>query len=81
MLHGILEIPVEGVHQALAGGEGLEGDGVDEIGGVLGHQHLDIGVELFEHGCQRSDLVGGDGASDGQNDGFIFQHWDLLLLA
>ena len=81
MLHGVLEIPVEGVHQALVGGEGLEGDGVDEIGGVLGHQHLDIGVELLEHGCQRSDLIGGDGAGDGQNDGFIFQHWDLLLLA
>ena len=74
MLDAVLEIPVEGIHQALVAGEGLKGDGVDEIGGVLGHQHLHIRMELFQHGRQRGDLVSGNGAGDGQNDGLVFQH-------
>ena len=80
VLDAVLEIPVEGVNQTLVAGQRLEGDGVDEIGGVGGHQHLDISVELFEHGGQGCDLVGGDGAADGQNDGLIFQHGESPLV-
>ena len=74
MLHRILEIPVEGVHQTLVARQGLKGDGIDEIGGIPGHEHLHIRMKLFQHGGQICDLIGGDGAGDCQNDGLVFQH-------
>ena len=43
VLHGKLKIPVKGVHQALVPGQRLKGNGIDEIGGVFCHDHMDVG--------------------------------------
>ena len=79
MLHAVLEIPVEGIHQAFVARKGLEGDGVDKIGGILSHQHLHIAVELLEHTGQVCNCLGGDASGDRQNHGFSFQHKILSL--
>ncbi len=71
VLDAVLEVSVEGIHQALVAGEGLEGDGIDKIGGVGGHQHLHICVELLQHGGKGSDFIVCNGAGVGQDDGLV----------
>ena len=70
MFHAVLEVPVKGVDQTLVAGERFEGNGIDELGGILGHQYLDITVELFQHPRQIGDLVCRDTSANGQNNGF-----------
>ena len=70
VLHAVLKVPVEGVNEALGAGEGFEGDGVNEIGGVFGHEHLHMAVKLFQHPGKIGDFIGGNAAGYSQNNGF-----------
>ena len=65
-----LEIPVEGVHHALVTGQGLKGDGSDELGGVFGHDDLHIGPQLAQCAGHIGHLIGGNAAGDAQKDAF-----------
>ena len=67
VLHAVLKVPVKGVHQGLVAGELLKGDGGDKLGGVLGHNDLDVGVLLDQGGGQGRRLVAGDAAGDPQH--------------
>ena len=48
VLHVELEAPVKGVYRGLVAGEGLKDHGGDKAGGVLGHEHMDVGVLLHQ---------------------------------
>ena len=48
MLHTVLEVPVKGIHQRLLPRELLEGDRRHEFCGVLRHEHLHVGMLLYE---------------------------------
>ena len=74
MLHIELKVPVEGIHQTFVAGEGLEGDGVDEVGGVLGHQHLNVRVLLHQQACHGGHFICRDAAGDRQHHMFSLEH-------
>ena len=74
MLHGELEIPVEGIDEAFVTGEGLKGDGVNEICGVGGHKHMHVAVQLFQHTGKIRDFIGGNAAGNAKKNSFSFQH-------
>ena len=72
MLHIILEIPVEGVDQALIAGELLEGQRRDKFRGVLRHQNLYVGAQFFQHTRQIYNFIRSDTAGHGQHRGLSF---------
>ena len=74
MLHAEFKIPVKGVHQTLIAGQCLEGNGIDKIGGIFGHQHMDIAVQFLQHTCQICDLIGRNAAADTQHDRLSLKH-------
>ena len=53
-----------GVHRLL--GDCLKGQGLNELGGVFGEDHIDRGAALNELAGQISGLVGGDAARDAE---------------
>ena len=65
-----LEVAVKGVHHALVTGQGLKGDGSDELGGVFGHDDLHIGPQLAQCAGHIGHLIGGNAAADAQKDAF-----------
>ena len=71
--HFKLEIPVEGVHHALVAGQRLKGDGRDELGGVAGHDDLDVGPPFFQRAGHPGHFISGDAAGHAQQDAFAFQ--------
>ena len=64
------EVAVKGVHHALVAGQGLKGDGSDELGGVFGHDDLHIGPQLAQCAGHIGHLIGGNAAGDAQKDAF-----------
>ena len=68
------EVPVEGVHHGAVPGELFKGEGRDELGGVLGQDHLHMAVLLDQGGGQGRGLVGGDAACDPEKDCFSAEH-------
>ena len=64
------EVAVKGVHHALVTGQGLKGDGSDELGGVFGHDDLHIGPQLAQCAGHIGHLIGGNAAGDAQKDAF-----------
>ena len=70
VLYAVLKVPIEGVNEALGTGEGLEGDGVNEVGGVFRHEHLHMAVKLSEHSGKIGNFIGGNAAGYSQNNGF-----------
>ena len=74
MLHIELKVPVKGIHQAFVAGEGLEGDGVDKVGGVLGHQHLNVRVLLDQKAGHGGHFICRDAAGDRQHHMFSLEH-------
>ena len=69
-----LEIPVEGVDQALVSGQGLEGDRVNEVRGVLRHQHMHVGMELVKRAREIGDFIGSDTSRYAEKHGLSLQH-------
>ena len=43
----VLEVPIEGVDETLVLRQGFEGDGVDKIGGIFRHDHVNVTAALF----------------------------------
>ena len=74
MLDAVLEIPVEGVDQALVARQCLKGRRVDEIRCILRHQHRDVRMLLDEHARKPCDLVGRYAARHAEQNGFSLQH-------
>ena len=74
MLDLKLEIPVEGVDQALVSGQGLEGDRVDEVRGVLRHQHMHVGMKLVKRAREICDFIGSDTSRYAEKHGLSLQH-------
>ena len=74
VLHLMDEVAVKGVGQALVARQLLKGERSDELGGVLGHDDLHMGVLLDQRGGKIGSLVRGDAAGDAQQDGFSLQH-------
>jgi hypothetical protein len=70
MLDRKLKIAVKGINQAFISGQALKGCGRNEIGGVLRHQHMHVGMQLFQHPSHIWHLVGGYPASDPQQHCF-----------
>ena len=70
MLHIEVEVTVEGIDDALVVGECLEGHRGDEVGGVLRHDDVNVGIQLHQHRGQIGNLVGSNATRDSQNDGF-----------
>ena len=70
MGHIVLEIAVEGIDDAAAVGEGLKDQRRDELGGVSGHEHMDIRPALGQRMGHIGHLVSRDAAGDAQHDGF-----------
>ena len=68
-----LEIPVESVHHALVAGERFKRDGGDELGGVPGHDDLDVGPQLAQCAGDIRHFIGGNAAGDAQKDAFSVQ--------
>ncbi|MNG83339.1 hypothetical protein D3C79_420600 [compost metagenome] len=60
-------------------GDGLQGQGSDELLGGAGHHHPHLGPLIFQAAYQLGTLVGGDPATDTQQDAFIGQSHLLLL--
>ena len=76
---GFARVPLRGVHRPV--GQGLHGDGGDELGRGLGHDHLHRGP-LFDHGpAQLRRFVAGDAPAQAQDDVFVGQiiHTDVIL--
>ena len=75
-----LEIAVKGIHHAFVAGEGLKGEGSDELGGVPGHDDLHIGSQLAQCAGHVGHFIGGNAAAYAQKDAFSVQiHWSNLL--
>ena len=79
MLYLMAEVAVKGVHHGAAAGELLEGQGGDELGGMLGHHHLYGSVLFYQSGSQCGGLIGGDAAGDTQQNGLSTKHSGVLL--
>ena len=52
------EVAIEGVDDALVVRQSLEGHRGDELRGVLRHDDMHIGIELYQHRCQIGNLIG-----------------------
>ncbi len=68
-----LEIPVEGIHHAFVTGQRLKDERGDEMGGVLGHNDLHVGPQLFECTGHICHFIGGNAAGDAQKDALAVQ--------
>ena len=68
-----LEIPVKGVHHALVAGEGLKGDGSDELGSIFGHDDLHVGPQFAQCAGHIGHFIRGNAAADAQKDAFALQ--------
>ena len=73
MRHIVLEVAVEGIDDAAAVGQRLKHQGGDELGGVLGHQYMDVGAQFDERVRHVGHFVGGDAPADTEDDGFALQ--------
>ncbi len=60
-------------------GDGLQGQRGDELLGGAGHHHPYLGALIFQAAYQLGTLVGGDPATDTQQDAFIGQSHLLFL--
>ena len=60
------KVPVKSVHHAAVVGEGLEGQGGDELRGIPGHHHVDLRPRLPQGRGHVGDFVGGNAARDAQ---------------
>ena len=56
------EVTIKGINDALIVGKCLERHRCDELGGVLSHNHMHIGMQLDEHRGQIGALVGSNTA-------------------
>ena len=74
VLHLVGEIPVKGIHHGAVPGELLEGEGRDELGGVLCQDHLHMAVLFDQGGGQGGGLIGGDAARDPKKNCFSAEH-------
>ena len=74
MLHLMDKVAVKGVHYDLIARELLKGQRGHKFGGVLGHDHLHIGVELDQSGSQGSGLIRGDAAAYADNNVLSSEH-------
>ena len=68
------KIAVEGINDALIVGKCLERHRRDELGGVLRHNHMHIGMQFNEHRSQIGALVSSNTARNAQYDGLSRQH-------
>ena len=74
MLHGILKIPVEGVHQTFVPCQGLEGDGIDEIDRIPRHKNMDVSMLFDQHAGQRGGLISRYASGHSQKNRFSCKH-------
>ena len=69
----VLEIPGEGIHHAPVVGQGLKGQGGDELGGVLGHDDVDLRPGLPQGAGHVGNFIGGNAPGDAQQHALSFQ--------
>ena len=60
MFHIEVKVAVEGIDNALVVRESLEGHRGDEVGGVLRHDDVNVGIEFHQHRGQIGNLIGSD---------------------
>ena len=73
MSHIILEVPVKGIHNAAVVGQRFKHQRCDELGGVAGHQHMNIRAGLCQRVGHIGHLVGRNPSGDAKDDGFALQ--------
>jgi hypothetical protein len=73
MAHGGFGGRVEQVEVHRMAGEGLQGQRGDEFAPALGHHHAHFGALILESAHQFGALVGGDAATDADDDAFAIQ--------
>ena len=66
MVDIVLKIPGEGIHHAAVVGQGLKGQGRDELGRVFRHDDVDVRPCLAESAGDAGHLIGRDAAGDPQ---------------
>ncbi len=67
------KITVKCICDTLVAGQRFEGDRIDEINGVAGHDHTDFRACLYEHAGKGCAFVCGDPACHAKEDGFILK--------
>ena len=70
MGHIVLEIPGEGVHHAAVVGQGLEGKGGNEFGGVFRHDHVGVCPHFSQGAGYVGHFIGGNASGDPQKHAF-----------
>ena len=68
MTHAQLGIGVQQLCVDRSAGQGLQGEGGDELPGTTGHDHPHIGPQLLQLAHQFRGLVGSDAASDAEHN-------------
>ena len=80
MCHVVLEVAVKRIHDAAAICQRFKHQRGDELGGVLGHQHMDVGAQFDQRVGHIGHFISGNAPGNAEDDGFAFQvHGDHIL--
>ena len=70
MRHIVLEVAVEGIHLTAAAGQRFKYQRRDELGGIFGHQDMNIGPQLDQRMRHIRHFIGRNAPGDAEDDGF-----------
>ena len=80
MCHVVLEVAVKRIHDAASICQRFKHQRGDELGGVLGHQHMDVGAQFDQRVGHIGHFISGNAPGNAEDDGFAFQvHGDHIL--